>query len=166
MSEKIEEFVTDSNFNFLTRISRTDLSGTTSARNALTRITGISHRVASAILRSVGVNEFALLGTLTEGERERIEDAIFDPIAAGIPGWMLNRQKDPETGDSKLLVGPDLLLQHKTDIDRMIRKRTWRGIRHSRGLKVRGQRTKSTGRRQGSLGVSRKKAAKAAKAAK
>jgi len=70
---------------------------------------------------------------------------------------MLNRQKDPETGENKLLIGPDLLLQHKTDVDRMIRKRSWRGVRHSRGLKVRGQRTKSTGRRSGSLGVSRKK---------
>jgi len=158
MSEKVNEFVTDSDFNFLTRISRTDLAGTTSARNALTSITGISHRVASAILRSVGVDEFALLGTLTEQERERIEDAIFDPVAAGLPSWMLNRQKDPETGENKLLIGPDLLLQHKTDIDRMIRKRSWRGVRHSRGLKVRGQRTKSTGRRSGSLGVSRKKA--------
>ena len=160
MSDKLEEFKTKSDFNFLTRVSRTDLSGTTSARNALSRITGISHRLASAILRSVGVNEFSLLGDLSEGERERIEDAIFDPIAAGIPAWMLNRQKDPETGDSKLMVGPDLLFQHKTDIDRMIRKRSWRGVRHSRGLKVRGQRTKATGRRSGSLGVSRKKAKK------
>ena len=160
MSEKLEEFVSDSEFKFLTRISRTDLSGTTSARNALTRITGISHRLASAILRSVGVDEFALLGSLTDNDRERIEDAIFNPIAAGLPEWMMNRQKDPETGESKLLVGPDLLFQHKTDIDRMIRKKTWRGIRHSRGLKVRGQRTKATGRRSGSLGVSRKKAKK------
>lgn len=155
----MKEFITGSEFNHLVRISRTDLKGTTSARNALTQITGISHRVASAILRSVGVNEFALLGTLTEQEREQIEDAIFDPVSAGVPEWLLNRQRDPESGDSRLLIGPDLLLQHKTDVDRLIRKKTWRGVRHSRGLKVRGQRTKATGRRSGSLGVSRKKAA-------
>ena len=77
MSKKLDEFVTKSDFNFLARISRTDLSGTTSARNALTQITGISHRLASAILRSVGVNEFALLGSLTDQEREKIEDAIY-----------------------------------------------------------------------------------------
>ena len=97
--------------------------------------------------------------TITEEERERIEEAIYDPISAGIPEWMLNRQKDPETGESKLLTGSDLLLQHKTDIDRMIRKRSWRGVRHSRGLKVRGQRTKATGRRGSTMGVSRKKGA-------
>ena len=158
MSDKLEEFKTETGFNFLTRISRTDLSGTTSARNALSRITGVGQRLASAILRSVGVDEYALLGSLTEEEREKIEDAIYDPVAAGIPEWMLNRQKDPETGESKLMVGPDLLFQHKTDVDRMIRKKSWRGIRHSRGLKVRGQRTKATGRRSGSLGVNRSKA--------
>ncbi|MHA2501764.1 MAG: 30S ribosomal protein S13 [Candidatus Kariarchaeaceae archaeon] len=157
MSDKLNEFKTESDFNFLTRVSRTDLSGTTSARNALSRITGIGPRLASAILRSVGVDEFTLLGSLTEEDREKIEDAIYDPIAAGIPEWMLNRQKDPETGETKLMVGPDLLFQHKTDVDRMIRKKSWRGVRHARGLKVRGQRTKATGRRSGSLGVSRKK---------
>jgi small subunit ribosomal protein S13 len=153
----MEEFVASKDFSFLVRIARTDLEGTTSARNALAKITGISHRMASSILRSVGVDEFALLGELTDQEKERIEDAIFDPLAAGVPEWMLNRQRDPETGENKLLTGSDLLLQRKTDVDRMIRKRSWRGIRHSRGLKVRGQRTKATGRNQGSLGVSRKK---------
>ena len=74
-----------------------------------------------------------------------------------IPEWMLNRQKDPETGENTQLLESELLLQHRTDIDRMIRKRSWRGVRHSRGLKVRGQRTKATGRSSGSLGVSRKK---------
>ena len=52
MSKKLDEFVTKSDFNFLARISRTDLSGTTSARNALTQITGISHRLASEIGRA------------------------------------------------------------------------------------------------------------------
>jgi small subunit ribosomal protein S13 len=35
--------------------------------------------------------------------------------------------------------------------------RAYRGLRHERGLKVRGQRTKSTGRRGSTVGVSRKK---------
>lgn len=153
----MKKFVAGDEFKHLIRISNTDLQGSTSARNALARITGISHRTASALLRAVNVDEFKLIGYLTDAEREKIEDAIFDPISAGLPTWMLNRRKDPETGEDKMLIGSELLLQHKTDIDRMIRKKTWRGIRHSRGLKVRGQRTKATGRRSGSLGVSRKK---------
>jgi len=144
-------------FKHLVRISNTDLRGDTSARNALAKINGVSHRLSSAILRATSIDEFKLLGYLTDEERERIEEALYDPTSAGIPDWMLNRQKDPETGESSLLLGSELLLQRKTDIDRMIRKRSWRGIRHSRGLKVRGQRTKATGRKSGSLGVSRKK---------
>lgn len=153
----MKQFIADSGFRHLVRINNMDLQGTTSTRNALAKIPGISHRLSSAILRSVGVDEFKLLGYITEEEKERIEDAIYDPLTAGIPEWMLNRQNDLESGDSKLLTGPDLLLTIKTDKDRMIRKKSWRGIRHSRGLKVRGQRTKSTGRFSGSIGVNRKK---------
>ncbi|MDH5403880.1 MAG: 30S ribosomal protein S13 [Candidatus Heimdallarchaeota archaeon] len=155
----MKEFVTSDGFRHLVRIFKTDLNGNSTARNALTKITGINHRLSSAILRAVAIDEYSLLGNITEDERQKIEDALFDPIAAGVPNWMVNRQRDPETGEDKLLLGPDLLLQNKTDIDRMMRKRSWRGVRHSKGLKVRGQRTKSTGRNQGALGVSRKKGA-------
>ncbi|MHA2091065.1 MAG: 30S ribosomal protein S13 [Candidatus Kariarchaeaceae archaeon] len=155
----MKEFVDDGQFRHLVRISNTDLPGDTAVRNALAKIKGVSHRVASGILRAVNIDEYKLLGFVTEDERERIEEALYDPLTTGLPEWLLNRQKDPETGESSLLLGSDLLLQRKTDIDRMMRKRSWRGIRHSRGLKVRGQRTKATGRRSGSLGVSRKKVA-------
>ena len=153
----MKQFVAGDEFKHLIRISNTDLPGTLQSRNALARIIGLSHRTASAILRAVNVDEFRLLGYITDAERERIEDAIFDPAAAGIPEWMMNRQKDPETGENKMLIGSELIFQHKTDVDRLIRKRSWRGLRHSRNLRVRGQRTKATGRRSGSLGVARKK---------
>ncbi len=153
----MKEFVDDGQFRHLVRISNTDLKGDTAVRNALTKINGVSHRIASAILRAVNVDEYKLLGFVTEDEREKIEEALYDPLTAGLPNWMMNRQRDPETGESNLILGSALLLQKKTDVDRMMRKRSWRGIRHSRGLKVRGQRTKATGRRSGALGVSRKK---------
>ncbi len=145
------------NFRHLVRIYSTDLPGDFKIRIALTRIKGISHRTSGAILRAVGVDEDLRVGYLTSEMVEKIEEAMADLVATGVPEWMLNRQKDPETGESTQLLESDLLLQHRTDIDRMIRKRSWRGIRHSRALKVRGQRTKSTGRKSGSLGVSRKK---------
>jgi small subunit ribosomal protein S13 len=144
-------------FKHLVRVSNTDIRGDTSVRNALAKITGVSHRVSSAILRATDIDEFKLLGNITEKERERIEEALYDPLGAGLPEWMMNRQKDPETGESTLQLGADLLLQRKMDVDKMLRKRSWRGIRHSRGLRVRGQRTKATGRKSGALGVSRKK---------
>ncbi|GAG60554.1 unnamed protein product, partial [marine sediment metagenome] len=45
----------------------------------------------------------------------------------------------------------------KRDIERMRRLRSWKGYRHGFGLKVRGQRTRSTGRKGLVVGVIRKK---------
>jgi small subunit ribosomal protein S13 len=43
--------------------------------------------------------------------------------------------------------------------------RTWKGIRHSLGLKVRGQRTRTTGRKGRAVGVAKKIVMEAARAA-
>jgi small subunit ribosomal protein S13 len=63
------------------------------------------------------------------------------------------------------LIGPDLTLRTKADIDFVKEIRTWKGVRHSLGLKVRGQRTKSTGRKGRAVGVKKKAAIEAARAA-
>jgi small subunit ribosomal protein S13 len=63
------------------------------------------------------------------------------------------------------LIGPDLALRTKADIDFVREIRTWKGVRHSLGLKVRGQRTKSTGRKGRAVGVKKKAAIEAARAA-
>jgi len=70
---------------------------------------------------------------------------------------MLNRQKDYYSGAAKQLLGSDLNMAIDDDINRMRKIRCYRGIRHETGQKVRGQRTKSTGRRGSTVGVSRKK---------
>ena len=61
-------------------------------------------------------------------------------------------------------MGPDLPLKLGEDIDLLRKIRSYRGIRHERGLRVRGQRTKATGRRGLVVGVMRKKILAAAKA--
>ena len=154
----MKDFVAKQDFKHLVRIMNTDLRGDTNIRNALARITGVSHRFSSSILRATGIDEFKLVGYVTEREIEQIEEAIYDPLGSGLPEWMLNRQRDPESGEYRQLIGSDLHLQKKLDVDAMVRRRSWKGLRHSRGLTVRGQRTKATGRKSGSLGVSRKKA--------
>jgi len=58
-----------------------------------------------------------------------------------------------------------LALRVKADIDFMKELRSWKGTRHSLGLKVRGQRTKSTGRKGRAVGVKKKAAIEAARAA-
>jgi len=54
------------------------------------------------------------------------------------------------------LLSADLVLRTKMDIDDAKNIRSWRGYRHAYGLKVRGQRTKTTGRAGKALGVKKK----------
>jgi small subunit ribosomal protein S13 len=140
----------------LVRIMNTDLQGSKPVQYALTGIPGIGRRTAILIARSAGVNPAAILGYLPDEEVVKLDDAIgkFEDI---VPSWMLNRQKDLATGQDKHLLGTDIMLTFREDINTLKKIRAYRGIRHERGLKVRGQRTKSTGRRGSTVGVSRKK---------
>ena len=52
-------------------------------------------------------------------------------------------------------------LKIKEDIQREMKIKSWRGVRHSLGLKVRGQRTRTTGRKGGPVGVARRAVAEA-----
>ena len=61
------------------------------------------------------------------------------------------------TGDDLHMIASDLDLRNRDDIELMRETRSWKGERHSRGLKVRGQRTKTTGRTGRSVGVSKKR---------
>ena len=53
----------------------------------------------------------------------------------------------------------------KGDIDRESNQRSWKGIRHALGLKVRGQRTRTTGRKGRTVGVRKAALVAAAKQA-
>jgi small subunit ribosomal protein S13 len=85
-----------------------------------------------------------------------MEEVIKDPAKNGIPGWLLNRRKESETGRDTHLISADLVLRTKMDIEKMKEIKSWRGYRHAYGLKVRGQRTKTTGRAGKALGVKKK----------
>jgi len=73
----------------------------------------------------------------------------------------LNRRRDLKTGKDLHLHGSDLVLTIKEDIEREKKIKSWRGVRHSLGLKVRGQRTKTTGRKHAAVGVLRRAIAQA-----
>lgn len=57
------------------------------------------------------------------------------------------------------MVGAELIYFVKEDIEREKRIKSWRGVRHALGLKVRGQRTRTTGRLGVTVGVRKKKQA-------
>jgi len=97
------------------------------------------------------------MGFISDQDVRKIEEVLANPVKYGIPKWMVNRQKDVSSGEYLHLTGSDLTLAIKTDIDDMRRMKSYRGIRHALGLKVRGQHTKTTGRKGQTVGVRRKK---------
>jgi small subunit ribosomal protein S13 len=112
--------------------------------------------LSNAVLKKAGVNPDLRVGFITDSDIAKIEDVIRDPAKHGIPGWLYNRQKDSESGKDAHLLSADLIFKVKTDIDQAREIRSWRGYRHAYSLKVRGQRTKTTGRAGKALGVKKK----------
>ena len=75
--------------------------------------------------------------------------------SANFPTWFLNRQKDFGTGDDIHLLTSDIAFNLRNDVEREKGVFSWRGYRHMYGLKVRGQRTRCTGRKGGAVGVAK-----------
>lgn len=144
-------------FNYLVRIHRTNLDGTKSIPYALCDIKGIGIRVSRSIIKKLGFEPVRRLGSLSELEIRKIKKVLEKPAELGLPKWMLNRRKDKETGRDMHLISSDMELAMKQDVELMKEMGSWKGVRHSLGLKVRGQRTKSTARKGRSVGVSRKR---------
>ena len=113
-------------FKYIVRIAATDIDGNKPTRYALTQIKGINYMVANAIINHTGVDG-----------REKI-------------GNMSDEDKD------KHLIGTEIELTLREDINLLRKIRSYRGIRHERNLPVRGQRTRSNKRRGLTVGVVRK----------
>lgn len=65
------------------------------------------------------------------------EQVIERPLDFDIPAWMLNRRKDFATGKDMHNNTNKWDFQVKTDIERLIKMRAHRGLRHAWGYKVR-----------------------------
>jgi len=143
-------------FRHILRIIDKDVDGTLKAPYALKKIKGISLGMANAILKKAEINPDTRAGFLSEADVDKIEEIIREPAKYGIPSWLINRRKELETGKDSHLISADLVLRTKMDIEQMKEIRSWRGYRHAYGLKVRGQRTKTTGRSGKALGVKKK----------
>lgn len=125
---------------------------------ALTGIKGVGRRCARIFTDKAGVDPHATLGLLPDAEIDKLKKVIEEGAASNIlPIWMLNRRGDIETGSDVHVMGMDLNMTLREDLDLMKKMRSYKGIRHERGLRVRGQRTRSSGRTGAIVGVSRKK---------
>ncbi len=153
------------NFRYIVRLANTDLEGARSVVYALTKVKGLGVRIAETVADLSGVSRKERIGNLTDAETEKIED-VLSKIAELVPHWMVNRPNDWETGTDLHVYSSDVELRLRDDINRMKMIRCYRGIRHEQGQKVRGQRTRSNGRTGLTVGVIKKTAIAAAKAAK
>lgn len=143
-------------FKHIVRIAGKDLAGGKRVQLALADLKGVSVAFARAVAYAANVDPFEKLGTLDREHVKKLESILRSPGEHGIPSWMFNRRRDYETGKDLHLIGADIDMALRTDIGRERRIRSRRGIRHELGLPVRGQRTRTTGRKGMTVGVKRK----------
>jgi small subunit ribosomal protein S13 len=148
-----ESDLSASEYRHILRISGKDIDGSKKIIVALSMVRGIGYNIAQVILQSLNINSYLRVGFLTENELKEIELTIKDPSRVGIPPWYLNRRKDMDTGADKHLITSDLDFTISNDIEREKSVMSWRGYRHMFGLKVRGQHTRTSGRKGGAVGV-------------
>ncbi|KAJ9638201.1 ribosomal 40S subunit protein S18B [Coniosporium tulheliwenetii] len=139
------------------RLLNTNVDGKQKVMYALTKIKGVGRRYSNLVCKKADVDLNKRAGELTSEELERIVTIIQNPTQYKIPTWFLNRQRDIVDGkDSQILAnGVDSKLRE--DLERLKKIRAHRGLRHYWGLRVRGQHSKTTGRRGRTVGVSKKK---------
>ena len=148
---------------YFVRIANTDLDGNKPISHALIKIKGISFMFSNAICNAAAIQKAKKTGYLTDDEISRIDEVIKEPLRFNLPSWLLNRKKDPEDNADRHLIGPTLTFTQDNDIKMMKKIKSYRGIRHSLGQPVRGQRTKSNFRKnKGKVtGVKKKDSSKA-----
>ena len=142
----------------IVRLGDKDVKGEVPISHALTLVKGSGFMFANAVCAVLKLDRKKKVGLMSSEEIKKIEDCIRNPKKYGFPDWLLNRRKDREAGEDIHIISSDLDLAKKFDIRRMQKIKSYKGVRHSmNSKKVRGQKTKSRGRRGTTLGVKRKK---------
>ncbi|MCL2785751.1 MAG: 30S ribosomal protein S13 [Methanomassiliicoccaceae archaeon] len=148
--------VEDENFNFIVRIANSDIDGQKRAVIGIQSIKGVGRRVSHIVIKKANIDPAIKMGNLPDDKVKELEKLIQTYVEYA-PSWVINRQMDYETGADMHLLGNDLELIQKDDVNRMKMIRCYRGVRHETRRKVRGQRTRSNGRKGLTMGVSKKK---------
>ena len=108
----------------MARIAGVDIPNAKRVEIALTYIYGIGRKSANDILAATGINPDTRAKDLTEEEIAKLRDVI----------------------ENSYTVEGDLRREVSLNIKRMVEINCYRGIRHRKGLPVRGQRTKTNAR--------------------
>lgn len=144
-------------FQHIIRVLNTNLNGTVKAPFALTAVRGVGRRFATLACKKAEVNVHKRAGELTAAELEQLMVIVANPRTFKVPDWFLNRQRDPKDGTSSQVTSSQLDTKARDDLERLKKIRNHRGLRHYWGLRVKGQHTKTTGRRGRTVGVGGRK---------
>jgi len=142
-------------YKHIVRIIGNDIPGDKKVLVGLAQVRGVGRSFALAILDTLGISPATSMGLVSDQDVGRIEALLKDPLKAGFPAWFLNRRKDIETGSDRHLLTSDIEFTVRNDVEREKALGSWRGYRYTYGLKVRGQRTRTTGRKGGAVGVAK-----------
>ena len=107
----------------MARIAGVNIPNQQHAEIALTSIFGIGRNRARSICTAAGVNTAAKIKDLTDAEMDKLRDLV-----------------------GKFTVEGDLRREVSMNIKRLMDLGTYRGLRHRRGLPLRGQRTRTNAR--------------------
>ncbi|HEV8405672.1 MAG TPA: 30S ribosomal protein S13 [Nitrososphaera sp.] len=146
-----------SEYKHILRIAGKDIEGGKKVIVAISEIKGVGYNFAQVLTQTLNINPDRRVGFLTDGELREIEQAIANPTKAGVPPWYLNRRKNMDSGSNQHMITSDLDFAASNDVEREKLVMSWRGYRHMFGLRVRGQRTRTTGRKGGAVGVKKVK---------
>mgnify|MGYP002855838744 CR=1 FL=1 len=153
---KVNEAELGDDFSYIVRIADTDIDGLRPITYGLASVKGVGIRTSMMICRLSGIDGKRLGGHLTTDEQDQLRKAI-DDYATNVPWWMVNRQRDLESNEDAHIIANEVSMTKDDDVSRLAEIKTFRGMRHRSGHKVRGQRLRSNGRRGSALGVERKK---------
>ncbi|WP_458206522.1 30S ribosomal protein S13 [Haladaptatus sp. NG-SE-30] len=142
----------DDDLRYFVRIGQTDLDGTKTVERSLSEMKGIGRRTARIIAEEADVDRTATFGRLDEDDIESVVEVV-ESYTERTPEWLANHRKGYFSGETTHETGNEMSLTRRRDINRMKMISSYKGLRHKRGQKVRGQRTKSTGRTEGTVGV-------------
>ena len=140
-------------FQHILRVLNTNIDGKRKTQFALTKITGLGKRFSNLLCKKAEVDGDSRAGTLTNEEIEKLVAIINNPKQFKVPAWFVNRQRDAIDGKTSQCVVNILIGKVRADIERYKRVRAHRGIRHYWNCRVRGQHTKTTGRKGRFIGM-------------
>jgi small subunit ribosomal protein S13 len=146
-------YLSSQEYRHIVRIAGKDVPGAKKMIIGVSQVRGIGYNFAKAILDVLKIDQNSNIGFLTESQVEEIEKVMKNPSSINVPSWFLNRRKDMDSGENLHLITSDIEFNVRNDIEREKNTNSWRGFRHTYGLKVRGQRTRTTGRKGGAVGV-------------